>query len=758
MSFLEGFPKIGQILFMIPLLPGITAAILGINWMNGRRLSRTTTIVLSLGSVFASLLLSLSAVGALIGLAPEERHLTNTLWEWFAAGPLHVPFAFEVDPLSGVMILVVTGFGFLIHMYSVSYMGEDEGFQKFMAWLNLFMFAMLILVLGNNFLMMFIGWEGVGLCSFGLIGFWYKETPNANAAKKAFIVNRVGDFMFITGLLSLFWLTGSQTGFYSIVFREMADKVSLYAGLEHSGLRIAGLGVVTFATLCFFGGATGKSAQIPLFVWLPDAMAGPTPVSALIHAATMVTSGIYMVTRLNFLFQLAPLTLLVVAAIGTLTAVLAASIGLFQYDIKKVLAYSTVSQLGYMFIGLGTGAYAAGMFHVFTHAFFKACLFLGSGSVIHAMHGALPHGVDAQDMRNMGGLRKYMPITFITFALSVVAIAGIFPFAGFWSKDEILFRVFEHAYEGGQYAGFYWVFYVLGLVGAAMTAFYMTRQLVMTFFGEYRGRKAGEAYLLAHPHGHHDDGHHDHDDDHHDEEPHELHDPHESPGWITIPLLLLAGGSVFSGLLGLGNWAIHALGAIGVTASNRWEIWLEPVIRTVSEGAEHGAAVAEHAGPGVGLEFGLAVLSVAIAAASMFAAWKVFNPDPIAGEARFTAAVPAGFYKLAFEKYRIDEFYKATLVDGTTRLSAITAAFDTYVVDGLVNGIAYFVLIFRWVVGAFDRVVVDGVGVAGVGWIISRFGRAARNFQSGDLQQYLRLVAYGALACTVAYVYIAKGF
>ena len=561
-----------NLVFLIPLLPGISAALLGLTWMFGVRLHKTTVKVLACGSVFISFLLSIGSTLALLKLPEGARHYSQTLWTWFSTfgvaemERLNVPFAFEIDPLSAVMILVVTGIGFLIHVYSTAYMADDEGFQKFFSYLNLFMFSMLILVLGNNFLMMFIGWEGVGLCSYLLIGFWYKELPNAKAAKKAFVVNRVGDFMFIVGLMALFWLVGQETGFYSITFSEMREKQELYL-LAQNSVSVLGLPVITFATLMFFGGATGKSAQIPLYVWLPDAMAGPTPVSALIHAATMVTSGLYMITRLNFLFALAPETLLVIGIIGAATAVMAASIGLFQYDIKKVLAYSTVSQLGYMFLAMGAGAWAAGMFHVFTHAFFKALMFLGAGSVIHSLHHALPHGVDAQDMRNMGGMRKYMPATFLTFLAGWLAICGIFPFAGFWSKDEILWKSLEHG-MGGQTV--WYVLYGAGLIGAAMTAFYMTRQVWMVFFGEYRGKKIGEEYLAKHGsgHGHGDD--HGHEDDHGHGH---LHDPHESPFAITGPLTVLAIGSVFVGLIGVGAWATHLTGY-----KNVWNEWLSPVL------------------------------------------------------------------------------------------------------------------------------------------------------------------------------------
>ncbi len=806
-----------HLLFLIPLLPGLSAAVLGLTWAAGRKLERPTVNALALGSVLSSFGLSVLAAMELAGLPAAERHLTNHLWNWFTVGGLGgaaphetftVPFAFEVDPLSAVMILVVTGIGFLIHLFATSYMEADEGYQKFFSYLNLFMFSMLILVLGNSFLTMFIGWEGVGLCSYLLIGFWYKELPNARAAMKAFVVNRVGDFLFITGLLALVWLVGQRTGFYSVVFRDMAAHAPVYAEAQRT-VTFLGLPIVTFATLCFFGGATGKSAQIPLFVWLPDAMAGPTPVSALIHAATMVTSGIYMITRLNFLFDLAPATLLVVGTVGALTAVMAAAIGLFQYDIKKVLAYSTVSQLGYMFLGLGTGAYAAGMFHVFTHAFFKALMFLGSGSVIHAMHHALPHGVDPQDMRNMGGLRKFMPVTFLTFLAGWLAICGIFPFSGFWSKDEILWKAFEKGWYGHQ--SWYFVLYALGLAGAAMTAFYMTRQVAMVFFGDYRGRKVGEAHRKAHAH---------HDADAHGH--HALHDPHESPSAITVPLRVLAVGSVLVGFLGVGGWFTAWTGV-----ANRWNAWLAPVVggaaphaavdgdedrRTaeaavetltlLAAGGEHGHArdhatdaahaapahaaaghegspaatirsghaSASHGGSASGgahhapplFEFAMALLSVAVAVLSMRFAWKNYVREPSRPAERLARFGPGGrdaaslagrFYLFAYEKFRVDELYHALFVAGTLLLSRVSARIDA-VVDFFVNATASVTLVVRWIAGRIDAWIVDGLIFGGVAHLSAWGGRHVRTLQTGDLQSYLRWAGYGALASIGTYFFL----
>src|SRR5262249_16426565 len=413
----------------------------------------------------------------LFRLAPGAA-LHDRIYTWIVAGPFQADAALRLDALSAIMALVVTGVGFLIHVYSVGYMHGDGGFARFFAYLNLFMTAMLILVLADNLLLLFVGWEGVGLCSYLLIGFWYEKTENAAAGKKAFLVNRIGDAGFLLGLFLLVTTLGAH-GVWTLDVTAIEQHLSLLANAR----TVFGWPVPTVVCLLFLVGATGKSAQIPLYVWLPDAMAGPTPVSALIHAATMVTAGIYMACRLNFLFSMAPDTMLVVATVGSLTAFFAATIGVAQNDIKKVLAYSTVSQLGYMFTAVGVGAYAAGVFHLMTHAFFKACLFLGSGSVIHAMGGE-------QDMRTMGGLRKHMPITFWTFLVATLAICGFPPFAGFMSKDEILLQAFAHGHQ------FIWA---LTYGAAGLTAFYMFRQVYMTFFGEFRGTHEQEHHLHESP-------------------------------------------------------------------------------------------------------------------------------------------------------------------------------------------------------------------------------------------------------------------
>lgn len=447
---------------LVPLI--ILLPLLGVvvNGLLGYRIGRRGVAVIGWGVVGLSFLLSIVAAVQLNALHPEERHVVVSLWQWVNAGSFQVPVEFYLDPLSALMILIVTGIGFLIHVYSAGYMADDRGYARYFAYLNLFVFSMLMLVLGGNFLLLFMGWELVGACSYLLIGFWFSQTANASAGRKAFVVNRIGDFGFALGIMLIFAVFGSL-GYVDVFAR--APSLLAEGGM-----------VVTVLTLLLFIGAVGKSAQIPLYVWLPDAMAGPTPVSALIHAATMVTAGVYMIARSNVLYDLAPTTQLIVATIGALTAIMAAFIALTQVDIKRVLAYSTVSQLGFMVLAVGAGAYTAGVFHLFTHAFFKALLFLGAGSVMHAIG-------NEQDMRKMGGLYKYIRVTAITFIIGAAALAGIFPLSGFWSKDEILAGTF---YRGGWYV----VLYFIGLVTAFMTAFYALRQVGLTFFGEERWRTA----------------------------------------------------------------------------------------------------------------------------------------------------------------------------------------------------------------------------------------------------------------------------
>jgi NADH-quinone oxidoreductase subunit L len=535
---------------------------------------------------------------------------------------------------------VVTGVGSLIHLYSIGYMHGEEGFYRFFAYLNLFCMSMLLLVLGNNLLVMFIGWEGVGLCSYLLIGYYFHKKSAGDAAKKAFVMNRVGDFGFLIGLFTLYWWLGSNHNVWTINFSEIKAASHL---LPYGG-------VVTIAGLCFFLGATGKSAQIPLYTWLPDAMEGPTPVSALIHAATMVTAGVYMIGRMSFVFIKSPETMLVVAVIGAATAIFAATIGTAQNDIKRVLAYSTVSQLGFMFLAMGVGAFTAGIFHLMTHAFFKACLFLGSGSVIHAMHHALHHGHlhdDAQDMRNMGGLRKPLPITFLTFLVSTIAIAGIPGFSGFFSKDEILWQAFANPYHGTTNA----ILWGIGAIAACFTAFYMFRLVFMTFYGECRINPKVKSHL------------------------------HESPLVITIPLMVLGFLAVVGGYIGLPKLIGDLFGGI----PNYFEHWLEPVFEQANH---YGAKYAHEAGHhSHALEWGLMGLSVVIALIGISIAFTLYVKNTELPK-KFTSAFPA-LHRAVYNKWYIDELYDFVFVNPCKALGRfLWKGFDVVVVDGIVNGVA----------------------------------------------------------------------
>ncbi len=610
-------------------------------------------------------------------------------WTWMATGTFSVSAALQIDPLSMIMMLVITGVGFLIHVFSVGYMKDDPGYPRYFAYLNLFVFFMLVLVMGASFPVMFVGWEGVGLCSYLLIGFWFGDREKADAGKKAFIVNRIGDFGFLIALFLLFVTFGTL------------DFVPVMTGAEES--LVYGGGLVTAITLFLLLGATGKSAQIPLYVWLPDAMAGPTPVSALIHAATMVTAGVYMVARSSVLFALSPVGSVTVAGIGALTALFAATIALAQYDLKKVLAYSTVSQLGYMFLGVGVGAYAAGVFHLMTHAFFKALLFLGSGAVIHSMHHALHHTHkewDAQDMRNMGGLRKFMPITALTMWIATLAIAGIWPFAGFFSKDEIIW--YAGAAASGPFAGLYTVFWIMALAAAMLTAFYMTRMMVMTFHG---GNRTG------------------------DEEAKHL---HEAPLTMTLPLSVLAFLSVFGGWINVPEALRNSfLGGFGALPMSEWlHDWLDPVTHSaqvireeallaagaITEG-EHYHGYLEHAPFGGGeLAWAListtAALIVVIGAVALVRGWTI-RPAVEDGEPQ------AGVKKLLYNKWYVDEFYDALVV----RPIQATSRFFWKGVDGLIDGL----------------VNMAGGAAKLTGFVISLF-------QTGSVNTYAFILTLGVLA------------
>jgi NADH-quinone oxidoreductase subunit L len=641
-------------LWLIPVLPLAGAAI---NGFLGKKSSRTAVSVIGLFFSGAAFAWALSVAWRIsIDALPYREYLAH----WIRYGAIGAPgsfsadFALYLDQLSLIMLLVVTGVGFLIHIYSVGYMWDDPSYYRFFAYLNLFMFFMLTLVLANNYLLMFIGWEGVGLASYLLIGFWFTKDSAASAGKKAFIVNRIGDFGFLIALFLILQHFGSL------------NFTQVFAQVQPLAPETASAGLLTAIGILLMVGACGKSAQIPLYIWLPDAMEGPTPVSALIHAATMVTAGVYMVSRSHVIFERAPMALMVVAVIGTLTAFFAATIGITQTDIKKVLAYSTVSQLGYMFMACGVGAFSAGIFHLMTHAFFKGLLFLAAGSVIHSVGGE-------QDMRKMGGLRTYIPWTFGTMFIATLAIAGIPPLAGFWSKDEILWKAYSSPHGS-------WVFWLVGVVTAFITSFYMFRLLFMTFFGDYKGVQVddhGRAHLAhgddAHGHG----------------------EPHESPMVMLVPLMILALLSVIGGLVGIGN---------------RFEHFLEPVFGTgFTEGTAEAASSVR--------EYTLMGISVLVALAGAFLAWFLYISRPYLPQK--IADGLNGFYTAVLNKYYVDEFYAKLfvkpLIDGST--SILWQGVDRKVIDDTVNNAA-----------DSARTISD----------------EARQMQSGNLRSYAGWIAAGS--------------
>ncbi len=760
-------------IWLLPLLPGVGAAVNGL--VGIRYFSRRTAGWLASGLMVAATALALVAFWQMLALPPESREYTVTVAQWIPAIPLlthggavgafAASWSFRLDPLSGLMILVVTGIGTLIHIYSTAYMADEPrgGVARFFCYLNLFCFFMLMLVLGANFLVMFVGWEGVGLCSYLLIGYWYEKKSASDAGKKAFITNRIGDWGFILGVFLIFFTFGT------LDFRAVQNLAGAMPVETQWG-------VLSTICLLLFIGATGKSAQIPLYVWLPDAMEGPTPVSALIHAATMVTAGVYMLGRNAVLFSHAPMVMEIVAIVGVLTAFMAASIGLVQYDIKRVLAYSTVSQLGYMFTAMGVGAFAAGAFHLMTHAFFKALLFLGSGSVIHAMAGE-------QDMRRMGGLKKHLPVTYATMLIATLAISGVPPFSGFFSKDEILLQSFLANKA----------IWVIGTATALMTAFYMFRLVSMTFFGDYRGPaweaaghgafamppadRARDARVAArhgapnpsdmHAHGHaHED---DHEVAHGPAEPHDdrpaghghgpWHGPHESPTAMTFPLMALAVGAIVAGFVGVPA----ALGG-----GNTIEHFLEPSFsaRPVAEasagaatgarGAAAGMPSAEEGGAAgepisTAGEFGLMGLSVLLALAGIGIAWKFYVASPEISERLATQYL--GAHKLLSNKYYVDELYDATVVSGTMASGRGLWTFDRRVVDGAVNGTGWLMIIGSWFSGLTDRTVVDGL-VNLVGRVCEEGSFWFRRFQTGLVQNYALLMVFGIFVFVSLYLFV----
>ena len=696
-------------IWLIPLFPAFGAVMM---FFFGRRMQKAAVSAVCVGAVVVAFLFACGAAYQYTQFAHGTgQPFEKVLYTWLGSGDghlnfvkqdgtlanFHADFGFLLDPLSVIWLLFVTGVGMLIHIYSIGYMAHEGGYYRFFGYLNLFMFSMLTLVLANNYVLMFVGWEGVGLCSYLLIGFYFHRKSASDAANKAFIVNRIGDAGFLLGMFTLVWYLGS--------FRFIDINAAVRSG--HFAI---GDPILTAAALLLFVGATGKSAQIPLYVWLPDAMEGPTPVSALIHAATMVTAGVYMVARSNAFFVLAPTAMKTVAIIGALTAIFAASIGLVQNDIKRVLAYSTVSQLGYMFLALGVGAFAAGVFHVFTHSFFKALLFLGSGSVIHALSGE-------QDLRNMGDLRSRIPTTFKTMFIATLAIAGIPPLAGFFSKDEILWQAWRSANGSFPYL------WLIGFVTALMTAFYMARLIFLTFYGQPR---------MSHEVEHH---------------------IHESPKSMTGPLVVLAACSVLAGFLGV---------PASLGGSNGFEKFLAPVFENHAEvaSAEPSSPVPageEHRS----MEWALMVISVAAAVVGGGLAYRYYAraekdyPEPIAAKA-------PPLYTMLFNKWFVDEAYDYAFTGrrkvGDLRLGAMGAGeasswFDANVIDGTVNGAGWSTRAVATVSTWWDKWIIDGLLVNGPAILARMISYPARLFEWGLMQWYALVMVAGLIGLGFYYVY-----
>ena len=692
-----------QHLWLIPLFPLISAAIM---LFLGRLLPKSAVNFFCVGSVFLSFLYAAGAALALLSLEPGQRVFQQILFEWVTPGSIPavgglVPFladwGYLLDPLSCVMILVVTGVGFLIHVYSIGYMAHEGGYYRFFGYLNLFMFSMLTLVLANNLLLLFVGWEGVGLCSYLLIGFYFLKKSASDAGKKAFIVNRVGDTGFLLGIFFI----ASTFGTIRFTSAGLPDPVA-FAGINQTlaamfdqGRIAFGAPVLTVIAILLFIGATGKSAQLPLYVWLPDAMEGPTPVSALIHAATMVTAGVYMVARMNAIYQLAPLAMDLVAVVGALTAIFAASMALAQTDIKKVLAYSTISQLGYMFLALGVGAFSAGIFHLMTHAFFKALLFLGAGSVIHALSGE-------QDLRKMGGLWNTIPATSRPFLIATLAIAGMPPLAGFFSKDEILGHAFARSAAVDRYL-FLWI---IGVITAGLTAFYMFRLLFLAFFGLSRVSPEVEHHI------------------------------HESPSSMTVPLMTLAALSIVGGWFALPTlWG----------GSSSFEEFLEPVMtgvipETVAVKFAHHTVV---------FELFLMCVSVAVASFGIWLAYKFYLEHPQL-HSKIAARWPR-LHNLLIHKYYVDELYDALFVNRIKDLSVAFGLLDAKVIDGLgVDGAATVARGFSRVSMWWDKWVVDGL-VNFVGKFTRSLSHPIRMLQSGVFSSYAVFILFGLAVLLVYY-------
>lgn len=725
------FPLIAVILGL-PLLGAF------VNGVFGKRLGTSAVRLMALTAVFGSFAAAVLSFVMLWAQAHGTDSAVKFLWSawrWMPLDTTSIEVAFSIDQLSATMMLVVTGVGALIHLYATGYMHGDPGFHRFFAYMNLFIFAMLVLILGDNLPVLFVGWEGVGLCSYLLIGFWFDKNENASAGKKAFIANRIGDFGLLIAMAMIVYYTGSLS--WSGIARNASSLLTDVQVWPIGGGLLASwfsnplyVSAATLVGLALFLGCAGKSAQIPLYVWLPDAMAGPTPVSALIHAATMVTAGVYLVARMSYVFLLSPTTMMVVAGIGALTALFAATIGVVQNDIKRVLAYSTVSQLGYMFLAVGVGAFAAGIFHVFTHAFFKACLFLCAGSVIHAMHARIHETNASQDMRNMGGMRKYMPITFYTYAASTLAIIGFPLTSGFFSKDEILFRAFVNRIgptaelqqqllhramrtagaEGlspearqaviagaGMPNWFAWTVFALAVLAAVLTAFYMVRSLVLTFFGSFRGWRIVPGWKAHHG----------------SEHEHEEHAeagamsgpvPHESPKVMTVPLVILGSLALVAGVLNMAPFHFTP-----------FEHWLAPVFKTGS----HVVTTIKTGAELVQLEYWMLVPGILAFALGAGFAWWVYQVRQ--GEpARKAAEATPGLYRLVRDKWRIDELYDHTAIGAVDAMAETSTWFDKYVVDGVFSKLT-------------------AAAVAG-------FGALLRLFQNGRVQTYAVAMVLGTVA------------
>jgi len=689
-------------IYLIPLLPALGAAIM---FFFGRKLQKSSVNAVCVGMVVLAFIFACGTVLQYNSWAAANDHkpFEKIVYTWLGDDAGHLNYVthtgsqasfqadagFLIDPLSAIWLLFVTGVGMLIHIYSTGYMAHEGGYYRFFGYLNLFMFSMLTLILANNYILMFVGWEGVGLCSYLLIGFYFQRKSASDAANKAFITNRIGDAGFLLGMFFIAWLSGSLR------------FVDVNAFAHSANLSADTLKYITAATLLLFVGACGKSAQLPLYVWLPDAMEGPTPVSALIHAATMVTAGVYMVARSNALFILAPTSMEVVAIVGALTAIFAASIGLVQNDIKRVLAYSTVSQLGYMFLALGVGAFAAGVFHVFTHAFFKALLFLGAGSVIHAMSGE-------QDMRDMGDLSGKIPTTFRTMFIATLAIAGIPGLAGFFSKDEILWQAWKY----------HWSLWVIGFATALMTSFYMFRLIYLTFWSPSR--------VTSHEVEHH---------------------IHESPKSMTVPLMILAFFAITAGYLGVSP---------SMGGSNHFEKYLEPVFANHTETTEAPAEEGSR-----GLEWGLMLLSVGVAFGGWFAASRYYK-NAGKGYVEPIAAASAPVYNTLLNKYYVDEGYDYVFTGrrklgkvrlGTMGLGEASSWFDANVIDGAVNATGWLTRLTASISSWWDKWIIDGIGVNGPAVLARMLSYPARLFEWGLVQWYALVMTAGLVGFVFYYVY-----